>query len=120
MDAVKFLQERARMCNSFSPDCEGCRVDEAKPVMSECCLWMFENPERAIKIVEEWSAAHPRKTRQDVFLKQYPEAKLDGGDCLELCPCASSAAHRDEYGRCAVVDTRCFVCRREFWMQEVE
>lgn len=53
MDAVKFLQERARMCNSFSPDCEGCRVDEEKPVMSECYLWMFENPERAVKIVEE-------------------------------------------------------------------
>ena len=44
MDAVKFLQERARMCNSFSPDCERCRVDEAKPVMSECYQWMFENP----------------------------------------------------------------------------
>ena len=46
MDAVKFIEERNRMCNSFSPDCEGCRVDEAKPVMDECCRWMFENPEK--------------------------------------------------------------------------
>ena len=44
MDAVKFLQERARMCNSFSPDCEGCRVDEAKPVMSELKI-MFTKPD---------------------------------------------------------------------------
>ena len=73
MDAVRFLQERARMCNSFSPDCEGCRVDEEKPVISECYRWMFENPERAVKIVEEWSAAHPPKTRQ------MPPRVLDAG-----------------------------------------
>ena len=101
MDAVKFIEERNRMCGTMS---EVWGVDAAQ----------------IVKNTEEWSAAHPRKTRQSVFLEQYPEAKLDGGDCLELCPCTISAAHRDEYGRCAVVDTKCFVCRREFWMQEVE
>ena len=101
MDAVKFIEERNRMCGTMS---EVWGVDAAQ----------------IVKNTEEWAAAHPRKTRQSVFLEQYPEAKLDGGDCLELCPCTISAAHRDEYGRCAVVDTKCFVCRREFWMQEVE
>lgn len=101
MDAVKFLQERKRMYKSGA----------ATPSIYD--------PESAVKVVEEWSAAHPRKTRQSVFLEQYPEAKLDGGDCLELCPCTISAAHRDEYGRCAVVDTKCFVCRREFWQKVV-
>ena len=103
MDAVKFLQERSRMYKSGAVT-PGYDYD---PVI-------------AVKVVEQWSVAHPRKTRQSVFLEQYPEAKLDGGDCLELCPCTISAAHRDEYGRCAVVDTKCFVCCREFWMQEVE
>lgn len=101
MDAVKFIEERNRMCGTMS---EVWGVDAAK----------------VVKNTEEWAAAHPRKTRQDVFLEQYPEAKLDGGDCLELCPCVISAARRDEYGRCAVVDTKCFVCRRKFWGQEVE
>ena len=120
MDAVKFLQERARMCNSFSPDCEGCRVDEEKPVMSECYMWMFENPERAVKIVEEWSAAHPRETRQSMFLKQWPEAAIDSYGVLNLCPTPISKSHRNIYGKCAHAGVKCDKCRREFWMQEVE
>ena len=119
MDAVKFLQERARMCNSFSPDCEGCRVDEEKPVMSECYMWMFENPERAVKIVEEWAATHPRKTRQSVFLEQYPNARIDSQAAIYVCPA-------DAYGDkvCPKNEENfhmlCCDCRREFWGQEVE
>lgn len=120
MDAVKFFQERARMCNSFSPDCEGCRVDEEKPVISECYRWMFENPEIAVKIVEEWSAAHPRKTRQSVFLEQWPEAAIDSYGVLNLCPTPISKSHRNIYGKCAHAGVKCDKCRREFWMQEVE
>lgn len=106
MDAVRFIEERRRMYRV---------TGKHAPTLAE---WI--PAEDVVKEVEAWSAAHPRKTRQSVFLKQYPEAKLDGGDCLELCPCTISAAHRDEYGRCALVDTKCFVCRREFWTQEVE
>lgn len=107
MDAVKFLEERKRMFKNGKS-------------VPDLGVNVTYNSEKVVKLVEEWSAAHPRRTRQSVFLEQYPEAKLDGGDCLELCPCTISAAHRDEYGRCAVVDTKCFVCRREFWSQEVE
>nr|DAH42632.1 MAG TPA: hypothetical protein [Caudoviricetes sp.] len=120
MDAVKFLQERARMCNSFSPDCEGCRVDEAKPVMSECCLWMFENPERAVKIVEKWSAAHPRKTRQSVFLEHYPDAPVGSDGVLQVCPSNISADYRSSAGGCYNPEMPCRPCRAKFWMQEVE
>lgn len=120
MDAVKFLQERARMCNSFSSDCEGCRVDEEKPVMSECCLWMFETPERAVKIVEEWSAAHPRKTMQDVFLEQWPQASIGGDGVLKVCPCPISESHRNAQGGCIDIHRQCSDCRKEFWGQEVE
>lgn len=101
MDAVKFIEERNRMCGTMS---EVWGVDAAQ----------------IVKNTEEWSVAHPRKTRQSVFLEKYPEAKIDGGGCLELCPCMISTTHRNEYGRCAIVDTKCFTCRREFWMQEVE
>lgn len=116
MDALEFLKERKRMCNSYDP-CRGC------PLEGGYCSYGPNAPEEAyeriIAAVEQWSKEHPRKTRQDVFLEQYPEAKIDGGDCLDLCPCAISAIHRDEYGRCAIVDTKCFICRREFWMQKI-
>ncbi len=118
MDAVKFIEEQNRMCNSFSPDCEGCRVDEAKPVMDECCRWMFENPERAVKIVEEWAAAHPRKTRQSVFLKQWPNARPADDGVLTFCP------KRFDFHISCLADChslkKCSNCRRNFWLQEVE
>ena len=119
MDTVKFVKEYLRMCTNVE-DCENCPVYKTDFCTAPVKKRTQESAEEIVKLVEEWSAAHPRKTRQSVFLEQYPEAKLDGGDCLELCPCTISAAHRDEYGCCAVVDTNCFVCRREFWMQEVE
>lgn len=72
-------------------------------------------------IVEEWSAAHPRKTRQDVFLEQWPEAELTKDGVISICPIAVSAAYRNKTGGCASpTRPRCAVCRREFWMQEVE
>lgn len=120
MDAVKFLQERTRMCNSFSPDCEGCRVDEEKPVISECYLWMFENPERAVKIVEEWAKEHPRKPRQSKFLEQWPEARVDKDGILFVCPADIVKSLRDEHGGCTNPMEDCRKCCREFWMQEVE
>ena len=105
MDAVKFLQERSRMYESGA----------ATPSVR---LGDVYNPERAVKIVEEWAAAHPRKTRQSVFWEQYPDAKIDSDGVIAICPTAFSSAYRDDIGKCAWVS--CAKCRREFWMQEVE
>lgn len=78
--------------------------------------------EEAVEIVrrvEVWSIAHSYKTRQDVFLEQYPEAAIDNG-ILELCPRMVSAAHRNQYGDCGTMCESCIDCRYEFWLQEVE
>ena len=77
MDAVKFIQERNRMCKSFEPGCKGCPAFSAcKDEL--CCAVGQESTLDAtaqIAMVEEWSAAHPRKTRQSVFLEHWPERK---------------------------------------------
>lgn len=106
MDAVKFLQERNRMYESGAATPGIGLEDDYDPVI-------------AVKVVEKWSAAHPRKTRQSVFLERYPEARLDGYEVLRLCPSDISAAHRDSEG-CGYPEQRCTDCRRKFWMQEVE
>lgn len=106
MDAVKFLQERSRMYESGA----------ATPSVR---LGDVYNPERAVKIVEEWSAAHPRKTRQSVFLGNYPCARIDSQSVLYACPA-------DVYGDNVCPKKKdaapiiCYDCRREFWTQEVE
>ena len=102
MDAVKFVEERNRMCGTMS---EVWGVDAAK----------------IVKNTEEWSAAHPRKTRQSVFLEQYPEAELIKDGVISICPMSVSAAYRNKTGGCASpTRPRCADCIRDFWIQEVE
>lgn len=107
MDAVKFLQERNRMFLSGRATPSIGLEDDFDPVM-------------AVEIVEEWSAAHPCKTRQSVFLEQYPEARMGDDGVLHVDPCSISASHRNASGNCATMKRKCKDCRREFWMQEVE
>lgn len=115
MDALEFLRERKRICNSYK-DCEGCPLEGTKCVVGS--IVPDEDYKRIIATVEQWSAAHPRKTRQSVFLEQYPEAEIDKCGCLILCPKHISADCRNRYGNCT--NLVCSDCRREFWMQEVE
>lgn len=117
MDAVKFVKEYLRMCGKFS-DCEECPA-----FMTDFCTVNVEEQSQetageVVRVVEEWSAAHPRKTRQSVFLEQYPEAKIDKNGYLMLCPITVSADRRNRHGDCTTL--KCTDCRREFWMQEVE
>lgn len=122
MDTVKFIEERNRMCKSFNDGCKGCpafNVCEDEPycaVDQESTL----DATAQIAMVEEWSAAHPRKTHQSVFLEQYPETILDEHGVILICPTALSSAHRNSSGGCNNLIFLCDDCRREFWMQEVE
>ena len=104
MDAVEFLKERSRMYKSGA----------AAPALG---LKDDYDPEGVVKIVEAWSAAHPRKTRQSVFLEQWPEAKRVD-NILAVCPKVLNMSLP-----CWIynnANVACEDCRREFWMQEVE
>lgn len=60
---------------------------------------------------------HPRKVRQDVFLEQWPNAKVFVDGVLDFCP-----QELDGHYPCQSTDIemRCQSCRRKFWMDEVE
>lgn len=120
MDAVKFIEERKRMCESFSMSCKGCPAfgtDEDRL----CCAVETESPLDAtaqIAIVEAWSATHPRKTRQSEFLKMFPNPALDSDGIIAIQPCeviVDACKDSNDNKR-----TNCWTCRREFWMEEVE
>lgn len=76
--------------------------------------------EGMVEAAEQWAAEHPAKTRQSVFLEQYPEAELTQDGVIQICPIAISAAYKDEKGRCKITDSTCSECRKEFWLAEVE
>lgn len=112
MDVAEFFSEFRRMCKSTS-DCTKCEYHGGR------CDNAIKLLEKTVAMVEQWSREHSRKTRQDVFLEQWPEAKIKAG-VLQLCPCTVSASHRNARGNCATMQRQCADCYREFWMQEVE
>lgn len=109
MDALKFVKERNRMCKSFGGSCDGC------PANKNTCCDAFEWQEELITIVDEWSKEHPHKTRQDLFLEQYPDVPLSYG-IINIKPC--QIVRNYTYGECSITD--CSQCRKEYWLQEVE
>lgn len=114
MDAVKFIEERNRMCESFGDRCTGC------PASNGGCAVGQESTLDAtdqVSLVEEWSAAHQRKTRQDVFLEQWPNAKVFMDGILDFCPRGLDSRYPCQS---TDVEMRCQSCRRECWMQEVK
>ena len=120
MDAIEFIRERNRMCATYTPKrCEGCPADNYGGCGVTCIMIDKIDAERLVPIVEKWSSAHPRNTRQSVFLEQYPEAAIDVNGVVSLCPMSISAAYRDSDGGCNCPEM-CADCRREFWMQEVK
>lgn len=116
MDAVKFIKERDRMCRFYhhAGDCYQCPAKDC-----ECsALEGMVDDDNIVTIVEEWSAAHPRKTRQSVFLEQYPNAKIaDDTGMPSVYPCVIENGMKSvKYCN----SLSCADCRREFWGQEVE
>lgn len=114
MDAVKFIKERNRMCKSFD-DGEGCMSCPVYKEGNRCTAILWK--EEIIPIVEKWSKENPRKTRQSVFLGQYPNAAIRNDGFVNIDPCDIDKKVRKSAG-CGGVG--CINCRREFWMQEVE
>ena len=74
----------------------------------------------AVKFAERWAVAHPIKTRQSEFLKQWPDASIDALGVLKVCPSPSSTSHRNAHGGCTYSGGNCSDCRRKFWLAEVE
>ena len=105
MDVLEFAKQYKRMCNTIK--------------CSECALLTETNcrciSEKAVKAVEDWATAHPAKTRQSEFLKQWPDTMLDPKGILDLCPIQLAKEYRQR--KCG---TNCDACRREFWLNEVE
>ena len=116
MDALKFIEERNRMCNYYGggnalSECAEC------PASQRTCLSVRSVTAEYITAVEQWSKEHPRKTRQDVFLSVYPNAKMDKRSrTVDVSPCFVD----ESWSANGCPNNDCAVCRRQFWMQEVE
>ena len=118
MDAIKFVNEKVRTCDSFnkSKTCTGCRLS----LFGGCDfddLVEYNRVEEAVKLVEEWSKENPRQTRQSVFIKQYPKVAIYKG-VIGIRPCQLVEGYTSKY--CMCDESQCVQCRKEYWLQEME
>lgn len=113
MDAVEFVKTLGRMCNA---ECIRCEFWKRKSSGESCTSWQKDNPEEAVAIVEQWAKEHPVKTRQSVFLEQWPDARINEADELPMAsPCDLDGKL---VGKCKGII--CPECRKKFWLAEVE
>lgn len=105
MDAVEFLEQLKKRSKS-NPDYYGEELNIA-----------HIEPISLVSQVEQWAAEHPVKTRQSVFLEQFPNAPIyTNTHNVALDPCLIDTTLR---GHCPT-GRGCDICRREFWSAEVE
>lgn len=118
MDAVEFLKEGTRMCNSYEA-CVGCPMYPT----DDCCMVKM-NLKQMINIVEKWAKEHPVKTRQSEFLKQWPDARIESDGMPSICPIVvdKRCYNKDDDALCCFVrdEEKCRKCRRDFWLKEIK
>lgn len=109
MDAVEFLRDFRRMCSSYGGTCTGCelKVTQCGVAEKDC------NPEKVIRVVEEWAKEHPEKTRLSEFVKLFPNASVQAGGCPDCC-----VIEFDSKQKC--VRSGCLECRKKFWFTPIE
>ena len=106
MDAVEFIRQVRRM---------GKQKGEA------ICFRLDEIDTEIVEQVEQWAKAHPEKTRQSEFLKQWPDAEIGDDGLPSIAPCQlyKDMEEKDENGVCCK-NCGCGICRRDFWLKEIE
>ena len=114
MAAVEDVKQRDRMCDYYV-NCGDCPAGNY-----EGCSSLNEIP-RMVPIVEKWAKAHPIKTRQSEFLKQWPDAEIGDDELPSVAPCQlyKDMEEKDENGVCCK-NCGCGICRRDFWLKEIE
>lgn len=89
--------------------CDGCKYGHKREDESPCT-------ECRNNYMSKWER-RPKKTRQDEFLKIFPNATVTDG-VLEILPCLSGGREFEEQN-CNSYHL-CVDCRKDYWLKEVE
>lgn len=119
MDAVEFLEEFGRMCDSYGGDCGNCEIRKETKSSLTCRAYVFAHPQGAVAIVEQWAKEHPRKTRQNELLKMFPRVEMDADGIVKFCPLSM-----DSDFPCPAKQNfnnyRCPECRQKYWLEPLD
>lgn len=104
------IYDYARICKQFS-NCSLCPLNKFCAAQID----VFSNDTDKInEIILKWCKEHPVKTRQDEFLKMFPNARIIDG-IIGNCPKQFETAYA-----CKAVNSNCIDCRKSYWLAEVE
>lgn len=106
MDAVEFIKAIKQMLSAGANN---------STVQKYISAYKKNDCEGMVKAAEQWAAEHPVKTRQSVFLKHYPGARITIDGYLHTCP---MDVFSDTGINCGA--QTCHECRKAFWLAEVE
>lgn len=108
MDALEFIKAIKQMLSAGANN---------STVQKYISAYKKNDCEGMVKAAEQWAAEHHAKTRQSVFLEQFPNAPIyTNTHNVALDPCLIDTTLR---GHCPT-GRGCDICRREFWLAEVE
>lgn len=111
MDAVKFIKAIKQMLSAGAGD---------STVQKYISAYKKNDCEGMVKAAEQWAAEHTVKTRQSVFLEQFPNVRLDTNEIIDISPCRVDPKQYSFNGKDCCKFRSCGECRREFWLAEVE
>lgn len=106
------LYDFARMCRAHVDACEKC------PLWNEACTVSLMSGivlDKVNEIILNWCKEHPIKTRQDEFLKMFPNARIGTNGAIGIC-----LLYANKNFSCKEIKINCKECRKEFWLAEVD
>ena len=114
------IYDYAKMCRKHAIlDCIHCPLShDNNGLGQDCGDFMRAFTDKANEIILKWCKEHPVKTRQDMFLKIFPNAPtlfFVADEALDLCP-----QKVDKTVACNCQLVPCPDCKRKYWLAEVE
>lgn len=86
-----------------------------------CSFWAKRKPEDIIKAIQAWSDSNPVKTRLSMFLEMFPNAEIADDGMPYIYPCKLDANYKfNEDCKEFLGGFRCGMCKKEYWLSEVE
>ena len=128
MEFVKAMQTRNKMCKTVQKQnpsnyCSVCPLSSFNNSTKEpCAEIIYNNPELAESILEQWNKEHPVQTRADKLRELFPNLKLNTDGLPEMCPpeLDCNLKCEVELSDCECSETICNKCHRDFWTAEYE
>ncbi len=116
MKKTATIYDYERMCRSNSCNCKACPLlSSQNGIGISCGNFVRYYPDDANEIILNWCKEHPVETRQDRFLKMFPNAQMLDG-VINICP-----EKTDGKCYCATGEVMtCRNCKKEHWLAEVE